>query len=95
MCVANKRVVASLSLQLQFIILLGEAYMAELVVDARGLSCPEPVVRTKKVFDANNAFSVLVDNETAKENVIRFCEGKKAKAEVATTEDGWKISVSK
>ena len=31
-------------------------------VDARGLSCPEPVVRTKKAFEKNGSFNVLVDN---------------------------------
>ncbi|MGP1437800.1 MAG: sulfurtransferase TusA family protein [Treponema sp.] len=66
-----------------------------LEVDARGLSCPEPVVRTKKAFEANNSFSVLVDNETAKENVTRFCNNMKAKIEVSTIGDGWKINVSK
>jgi len=69
--------------------------MQEVIIDARGLSCPEPVVRTKKAFTTNNDFSVLVDNETAKENVIRFCNNKKAKTDSSKTEDGWKIRVSK
>ena len=64
-------------------------------VDARGLSCPEPVVRTKKAFEKNNSFSVLVDNETAKENVVRFCNNMKAKATISNIDDGWKIDVSK
>ena len=69
--------------------------MAEIIIDARGLSCPEPVVRTKKAFETNNVFSVLVDNETSKENVIRFCDKMKAATTVAPTDDGWKISVEK
>lgn len=69
--------------------------MSEIIIDARGLSCPEPVVRTKKAFEANNAFSVLVDNETAKENVIRFCDKMKAKSSVTNADDGWKINISK
>lgn len=64
-------------------------------VDARGLSCPEPVVRTKKAFEANNSFTVLVDNETAKENVVRFCNNMKAKTTISAIDDGWKIEVSK
>lgn len=64
-------------------------------VDARGLSCPEPVVRTKRAFDANSSFTVLVDNETAKENVVRFCNNMKAKATVSSVGDDWKIEVSK
>ena len=44
-------------------------------VDARGLSCPQPVLMTKKALQANpsaNAFEIIVDNGTAKENVTRF-----------------------
>lgn len=69
--------------------------MQENIIDARGLSCPEPVVRTKKAFATNSTFTVLVDNETAKENVIRFCNKMNAKTDISNAEDGWKINVSK
>ena len=42
-------------------------------IDARGLSCPQPVLMTleaiKKV--AKGQLTVLVDTETSKENVLR------------------------
>lgn len=41
-------------------------------VDARGLSCPQPVVMTKKALDSCGDVQVLVDNATAMENVSRF-----------------------
>lgn len=42
-------------------------------IDARGLSCPEPVMMTKNALTSNEAsYEVLVDNVTAKENVTRF-----------------------
>ncbi|MBP7892232.1 MAG: sulfurtransferase TusA family protein [Firmicutes bacterium] len=53
-------------------------------VDARGLSCPQPVVMTKKALEAigrrtkprlsagSEVIEVLVDNRTAMENVSRF-----------------------
>ena len=42
-------------------------------VDARGLSCPEPVILTKKALEAGESmYQILVDNPTAKENVTRF-----------------------
>jgi len=43
-------------------------------IDCRGLDCPEPVLRTKKALTANpdRELSVTVDNETARENVLRF-----------------------
>lgn len=42
-------------------------------IDARGLSCPQPVLLTKKAVDSKpEAVTILVDNETAKGNVLRF-----------------------
>ncbi len=42
-------------------------------VDARGLSCPQPVLATKNaIIDHPKSIEVLVDNETAKGNVKRF-----------------------
>lgn len=42
------------------------------IVDAKGLSCPQPVILTKKALEANSDVTVLVDNETARENVKRL-----------------------
>ncbi|WP_296257268.1 sulfurtransferase TusA family protein [uncultured Ezakiella sp.] len=42
-------------------------------IDARGLSCPEPVVLAKEAADAGEKqIEVLVDTEVCKENVSRF-----------------------
>ena len=42
-------------------------------VDARGLSCPEPVIRTKNALaSGEKTYIVMVDNVTARENVSRF-----------------------
>ena len=42
-------------------------------VDARGLSCPEPVIQTQNAMASGEAaYEVLVDNVVAKENVSRF-----------------------
>ena len=43
-------------------------------VDARGLSCPQPVIATKKALEAITAGVVItiVDNEISKENVMKF-----------------------
>lgn len=43
------------------------------VVDARGMVCPQPVIMTKKEADAGeNEIEVIVDNETSRENVLKF-----------------------
>lgn len=64
-------------------------------VDARGLSCPEPVLLTKNVMKqfADEGFIVEVSGETARDNVLSFCQGKKRKAEAQAFEDGWRIVV--
>ena len=48
-----------------------------MIVDARGLLCPEPVVRTQRaVKDGLDELTVLVDAQAAKENVTRFAESR-------------------
>jgi len=43
--------------------------MANNIIDARGLSCPEPVILAKNEADKGTKdFTVLVDIEVAKEN---------------------------
>lgn len=42
-------------------------------VDARSLSCPEPVIRAKNAMESGDKeYEILVDNVVAKENVSRF-----------------------
>lgn len=46
------------------------------IVDARGLSCPQPVIMTLDEIKAGNEreLEVLVDTDTSKENVSRAAE---------------------
>ena len=43
-------------------------------IDARGLSCPQPVVLVKKAIDkaGKGTIEILVDTVTSKENVSRL-----------------------
>ena len=44
-------------------------------LDARGLSCPEPVIMIRKAMASKeNVYEMLVDNQTSKENVTRYAE---------------------
>lgn len=45
-----------------------------ITVDARGLSCPQPVVETKKAISAKagGKIEILVDTVTSRENVSRL-----------------------
>lgn len=52
-------------------------------LDARGLSCPEPVVMIRKaMMSKDNTYEMIVDNPTAKENVTRYAEHQGYKVEV-------------
>lgn len=52
------------------------------IIDCKGLNCPLPVVNTKKYFDSieSGAATVIVDNEVAKNNVLKFAENSKLEA---------------
>jgi len=52
------------------------------IVDARGLSCPQPVLMTMDVIKKTAAgqVEVLVDTDTSKENVTR-----------AASSQGWRV----
>ncbi len=65
-------------------------------IDARGLSCPQPVIETKKVIDKKvTELAVLVDNIAAKENVSRFANAMKYDVSTEATEYGWKLGLKK
>jgi TusA-related sulfurtransferase len=65
-------------------------------IDARGLSCPQPIIETRKaIFDKVTSFSVLVDNIAAKENVTRFAKTQHYDVVDTTTEYGWKLDLEK
>jgi len=44
------------------------------IVDARGLACPQPVIRTRDALRASDAVTTIVANETAQQNVTRMAE---------------------
>ncbi len=65
-------------------------------LDCFGLSCPIPVVNTKKAIKDNpEGLDVLVDNVAAKENVSRFGKAMGYNVEVTEMDGGWRISLRK
>ncbi len=47
-------------------------------VDCRGLACPEPVLRAKNALEQKpgNTLKIVVDNQAARDNVMRFLRSK-------------------
>ena len=67
-----------------------------ILVDARGLLCPEPVMRTQRaVKDGASAVTVLVDAEAAKENVTRFAISRGYSVAVSTSGTDYTLSLTK
>ncbi len=68
-----------------------------MTVDARGCSCPQPVLMTKKALAKSNEFEVLVDNNTAKNNILRFAtnQGCKVSVEDGSAADEYVIKITK
>jgi selenium metabolism protein YedF len=64
-------------------------------VDCRGLNCPEPVLRTKRALEEEPeaALNIIVDNETARENVQRFARSKGRKTEWLEKENTFHIAI--
>lgn len=52
-------------------------------IDTCGMSCPQPVLMTKKALENNpEGIEVLVDNNTSKNNVTRFLTSRNYKVTV-------------
>jgi tRNA 2-thiouridine synthesizing protein A len=62
-------------------------------VDVRGLSCPIPVVRSKKALEQNpgQTVLVLVNNEVSKENVVRLAQSKGYEVQVEKAADEYRL----
>jgi len=66
-------------------------------VDARGLSCPIPVIQTKKALESLKEGSVrtIVDNETAKENVSKLAKSMDYRYDVSENRGDFYIDIFK
>jgi TusA-related sulfurtransferase len=67
-------------------------------VDARGLSCPEPVLRTRNALQglpAGEELEVLVETVTSRENVRRMAHAQGCQVAVEAMEDGIKLVIKK
>ncbi|MBE6058758.1 MAG: sulfurtransferase-like selenium metabolism protein YedF [Clostridium sulfidigenes] len=67
-------------------------------IDCRGLNCPIPVVNTKKYFDAleSGIGVTVVDNEVAKNNVVKFAQGNGFNYEIEEREGNiYNITITK
>ncbi|MDR1018607.1 MAG: sulfurtransferase TusA family protein [Lachnospiraceae bacterium] len=63
-------------------------------IDARGLSCPEPLMLVADALKAgNDTIKVLVDEEVPKLNIEKFIKGKGKKANVKTVGEHYEMII--
>lgn len=76
--------------------LQGEDTMSE-TLDCRGMSCPLPILETKKRLDAlaGGALSVLVDHEAQAQNIRRAVAGAGYSAEIAEAEGHFVVNIAR
>ena len=68
------------------------------IVDARGLSCPQPVLMTLEEIKkpAKGEIEILVDTDTSKENVSRAAESQSWQVkEIREEREGYRIKIKK
>ena len=66
-------------------------------VDARGLSCPQPVIVSRAAIRraGTGAIEVLVDTGTSRDNVSRMARKEGWQVEVQDAQDGFKLILNK
>ena len=67
-------------------------------LNCRGLDCPKPVLRTKDFIEANPqtlAFTVIVDNAAAAQNVVRFVESQGFSASLDQNDNDFEIKAER
>ena len=67
----------------------------ESLVDARGLSCPQPVILTKKALEEGGSVTTVVDNTAALENVSRLAKTLGYEVEVEQRGPDYHIRIEK
>ena len=66
------------------------------VLDARGLSCPEPVIIMRKaMMSKDTEYEIVVDNVVSRENVTRFAEHQGYKVTVSENNREYTLSIRK
>ncbi len=66
-------------------------------IDVRGLSCPIPVIRTKKAIDSGSTALLIIGNtEVSKENVRRLAKSSGYSVQFRSdTADQWEMEIQK
>ncbi len=66
-------------------------------IDARGLTCPQPVIETDKVLRElkKGTMVTIVDNAAARDNVKRLAEGNSCTVSIEKKGDDYYLTITK
>ena len=65
-------------------------------LDARGLSCPEPVIMISQAMKSGDSeYEIKVDNRVSKENVTRYAEHQGYSVSVTESDGEFTLKISK
>lgn len=65
-------------------------------LDARGLSCPEPVILIRDAMNTDEAeYQMIVDNPASRENVTRYAEHQGYQVEVEEKDGEFTLNIRK
>ncbi len=65
-------------------------------IDARGLSCPEPLILLRQAMKTKeDSYEMLVDNHASKENALRFAEHQGYCAQIAEEAGVYTLIISR
>ena len=65
-------------------------------LDARGLSCPEPVIMIRKAMTGKEPrYEMVVDNPVSRENVTRYAEHQGYRVSVTEEQGEYKLVMTK
>ncbi len=72
--------------------------MSEQAVDARGLSCPQPVILSRQALqrlESGDTIEVLVDTATSRDNVKRSAENMGCQVEITQEGEEFRLIITK
>ena len=65
-------------------------------LDARGLSCPEPVIMIRKaMLKGDSSYQMVVDNPASKENVTRYAQHQGYQVRVEERDGEYTLTMTK
>jgi len=65
------------------------------ILDLKGLSCPIPLIQTKKALEDAAEVRVTVDEAVAKENILKFANSRNYQAEWSAAGGEYTITIRK